>query len=485
MRTYSIARRLIAMVLLIELTAALCVTAAAYFYERHTHFHAFEIMLRGRADSLLGAVQDAEDSQDNVMLDGSEVTLPAEDLYDVRDASGRVLGHSANWTEKLGASGSRSISIEQLAFNHDNFTSVREDGRTYRMIRLQGLRVVDPGDKGGGIHRQVTIYYGSPIRPVWSAILQSVGFYALTSLLVLAVTGVLMSWLLNRGLAPLRGLARSASEVSVSAWSFLPSEDVRRTEELVPLVTALESVLHGLEQSFEQQQRFVGDAAHELKTSVAVVKSSLQLLVMKPRTAPEYEIGLERCLADCARMEAIVAQMLMLARMEQSTSVCSGARMTGVFDAICEIVDQLKTTAETRGIVFQVRSDPFLFAKVDPEQFKLLCLNLLMNAIQHSAPATAISVDTFENKGQCEVRIVDHGDGIDPDHIPRLFERFSRSDPSRSRGTGGTGLGLAICKAIVDKNEGNIEIVSALDEGTTVVVHFPLADAMLPAGDTL
>src|ERR1700682_1761726 len=97
MKPYSLTRRLIATVLLIELVSALCVTGVALLYERHTHFHSFDILLRGRADSMLGAVQDAEDLNDNVMLDGTEIYAPTDDIYEVKDDRGRLLGRSANW----------------------------------------------------------------------------------------------------------------------------------------------------------------------------------------------------------------------------------------------------------------------------------------------------------------------------------------------------------------------------------------------------
>ncbi len=98
MKSYSITHRLIITILLVELLAALAISGAAMLYERHMRFRSFDVMLRGRADSLLGAVQDAEDTQDNVMLDGTQVNFPAEDIYQVQDDGGRVLGHSANWT---------------------------------------------------------------------------------------------------------------------------------------------------------------------------------------------------------------------------------------------------------------------------------------------------------------------------------------------------------------------------------------------------
>src|SRR6202162_3741372 len=98
MKPYSLTRRLVTAVLLVELVSAVLIIASAVIYERHTHFRSFDIMLRGRADSLLGAVQDAEDQGDNVMLDGTEVSLPSKDIYEVVDENKRLLGRSGNWT---------------------------------------------------------------------------------------------------------------------------------------------------------------------------------------------------------------------------------------------------------------------------------------------------------------------------------------------------------------------------------------------------
>src|SRR6202044_775449 len=104
---------------------------------------------------------------------------------------------------------------------------------------------------------------------------------------------------------------------------FAPPQRARTIRELAPLTVALETVLIGLEQSFMQQRRFVSDAAHELKTAVAVLKSSLQLLTLKQRTALEYEHGIERCQLDCDRMEDAVAKMLTLAQLETNTETLS------------------------------------------------------------------------------------------------------------------------------------------------------------------
>src|SRR6202012_5366053 len=93
----SIALRLIVAVLAVELASSLLVAALSLAYERHIHFRAFDTMLRGRADSVLGAVQDAEDAEDNVMLDRAGLHLPPEDVYEVYDERGRLLGRSPAW----------------------------------------------------------------------------------------------------------------------------------------------------------------------------------------------------------------------------------------------------------------------------------------------------------------------------------------------------------------------------------------------------
>jgi signal transduction histidine kinase len=477
MKLRSIKTQLIVSVLLIELASALCVTGLALMYERHVRFHAFDIMLRGRADSLLGAVQDAEDAEDNVMLDGSEASLPRQDIYAVWDENLRVLGHSPRLTGVADA--------DLLVARSRQFQKIVVGGTRYRAIRISGVRVVDPGDKGGR-QRRVTIVYGSPISPVWEAVWRAVVFYGLTSLLLVVITGLLMFWLLRRGLAPLDELAVQAAGVSVHSWNFEPSERVRGTAELAPLASALETAMHGLERSFTQQRQFVSDAAHELKTAVAVVKSSLQLLTMKPRAANEYQAGLERCQDDCKRMEEIVAKMLTLARVESTSGQLetSGTFSTDLTQVVNTVVLQLTSFAELNSVHIQVSVPEVLVLDIDAEELELLCSNLLMNALQHSKAGDTVHVTARLTGTWSELCIADEGSGIEEEFLPYIFDRFYRSDPSRSRHTGGTGLGLAICKAIALKFHGTIEITSKLGAGTTVVVRLPLERDSIVWSDT-
>ncbi|WP_109487643.1 sensor histidine kinase [Occallatibacter savannae] len=470
-RRSSIASRLITAVLLVEIASAVLVILLAWGYERHTHFRSFDVMLRGRADSVLGAVQDAEDVGDNVMLDLADLHVPSEDVYEVWDGRGHLLGRSSNW---LGSAQIHSPGAN--GFFHSEIGPHR-----YRLLRLAGTRIVDPGEKGGGHLRFVTILYGSPTDHVWRSIYGAVEFYAIGMLVLVLTTGPLIAWVLHRGLAPLRELADLAARVSADSWSFDPPASARETSELAPLTHTLETVLQRLERSFKQQRTFISDAAHELKTAVAVVKSSLQLTGMKPRTSEEYQAGNQRALADTERIEELVAKMLILARFENTATASqpplapSSAELN---QCIARTLSDLETAAAVRQVSLVLCTMPTgpCTVPLTPDDCSLVLSNLLLNAIQHSPPQTQVEIHLAIQGNFAQLTIRDFGEGIDPADLPHVFERFYRADPSRARTTGGTGLGLAICKAAIEKAGGTITLSSNPGKGTTAAICLPCSD---------
>jgi signal transduction histidine kinase len=315
MKPYSVTRRLIANVLVLELAAALALTWLAVAFEGHTRFRAFDVELAAQADALFGAVGDADDPADNVVLDGHNLHVPHGSVFEVVTQDGRVLGHSARWPglsieQQLGGQHSLSFSAYSLK---DGLFRVRlpdshGHSERYRILVMHAARIVDPGDKDGGVRRPVVVLYGASTRHVWSEIWEAVRFYSIASLLLLTATGLGMSWLLRRSLAPLGALAEEAARISAQQWQFHPQESARAMVELAPLTNALEATLHRLERSFAQQKRFTSDAAHELKTDLAIAKSSLQLLAMRRRSPEAYVRGLEICLADTERLERTVSE---------------------------------------------------------------------------------------------------------------------------------------------------------------------------------
>ena len=465
MKFYSLTRRLITAVLLVELCSVLALIGIASAYETVSHFRALDVLLHGRADSLLGAVQDAEDAQDNVMLDGTQVQTPKRDIYVVQDEHGRLLG-SQNWPGG-----------EQVMANGDKreFRNLMVDGVHYRVIRMPGLRMVDPGDIGGGIARHVIILYGVRTRPVWRQVRNAIAFYAGAGLILLIVTGFILFYLLQRGLQPLHELAEQAGRISVNSWNLDASSKARYVRELAPLVSAIETALSGIERAFTQQRQFVSDAAHELKTSVAVLKSSLQLLTMRPRSTEEYQAGLERVLLDSERMEELVSRMLTLARLEHDIQQPETLQIVDLSDVTREVAEDFRTLAEISHVQIVVHANTPAPVLADLEQLRLLFSNLFQNALQHSSAGGEVRAIVLLRETTAELHIEDNGDGIQPEILPYVFDRFFRGDVSRSRRTGGTGLGLAISKAIVLRLHGEIRLESEPGHNTRAIVSLPLA----------
>jgi signal transduction histidine kinase len=474
--TRSIAARLILAVLAVELLSSILVVAFSFGYERHSHFRAFDVLLHGRADSILGAIGETDDKTDNVMLETSVLHTLPDEIYEVYDSGGHLLGRTPNW-QGLGFILPKSPRGDQI--------NLQVNGHGYRALRIEGTRLIDPDDNGGKL-RTVVIFYGAPTNKVWHAIRGTVEFYATGTLFLLLVTGPLIAWLLHRGLLPLRQLATLAGQVSVDSWHFDPPATARTTPELAPLTHALESVLQRLQASFEQQRAFVSDAAHELKTAVAVAKSSLQLLAMKRRSPDEYQAGLERCLTDTQRLEQLVSEMLTLARIEAAPRSSPNADLAAVASsstdlaaALRQTVAMLQSVADLRQVHLTTDLDPALTnsavsVPVLHDDLSLLLSNLILNAIQHSPATSTVSLHLTIEAHSAVVTIEDHGDGIAPEALPHVFDRFYRGDPSRNRNTGGTGLGLAIAHAIAVKAGGSIHLASQLGQGTTATIRLPL-----------
>jgi signal transduction histidine kinase len=222
----------------------------------------------------------------------------------------------------------------------------------------------------------------------------------------------------------------------------------------------------------------VNDAAHELKTAVTIIKSSLQLLESRPRSTSEYRAGLESCLADCARLEDLVQKLLTLARLEQSSAgELRSSGQTDLSECLREIAIQIEPLATLRRVELKLKVGEGVQVLLPHEDCESLAFNLALNAIQHTLPGGSVTLSAYAAAGRAQMEIEDSGEGIRAADLPFVFNRFYRGDRSRARTTGGTGLGLAICKAIVDAYGGKIEIESEVGRGTRVHVALPASGA--------
>lgn len=465
MRSRSLTRQIAGAVLLLELLCAFSFAALALWHERKTRLRAFDVQLQGRSDSLLGAVQDAEDPEDNVTIDPSELKLPDADVYAVYQQNGRYLG------------GSRNAAVDLIARHGDGYRDGRSGPGEYRILEREAMRIIDREENGGvGLKRPVTIVYAAPLRQVWHEIDEAATFYGLASVAFAGVTALMLLVFIRVFLRPLETLADAASSVSTQSFVFRAPQEALGLRELRPLAKAMEEVVARLASAFAKQHRFIGDAAHELKTAVAVVRSSIQLLDLRPRTCEQYKVGLQQILADNERTEELVSRMLTLARFEEPQKRSEASRLN-LRDEATRVLSSLGAPALLAEVEVRSEMAADVFSRVSREAFHTLVSNLVMNAVQHSPKGAAVTVRVCAEQGDPALAVLeveDHGSGIVAGDVPFVFDRFFRADDSRSRETGGAGLGLAICKSIVEAAGGEITLQSAVGAGTTVRATFML-----------
>lgn len=477
MKSHSLTRRVLLVVLLVELLCAGSFSAIALWHEWRTRMHAVDALLQGRSDSLLGAVQDAEDPADNVFVDPVELRLPADDRFSVYNQAGALLGG----TEQS------ALPLTQRA--GVGFRSVSFNGSSYRVLEREALRIIDRPETGGvGLRRPVTIVYAIPTTHLWHEILPAAGFYAVASLGLASGTALMLLVLIRRLLHPVEELAASAAEVSPASLTFTAPPSAARVQELQPLVRALDATVASLRVAFDKQHRFVSDAAHELKTAVAVVRSSIQVLHLKPRSAEEYRLGLEHVLADNERVEDLVARMLLLAHAEEAPPPQDA--LSDLSLVVRETLGGLKSYAAARHVALGTSLQPQVWVRLPATALRTVVSNLVVNAIQHSPESSEVNVRVIQSLDagdEARLEVEDHGKGIDASDLPLIFDRFYRADASRSRETGGAGLGLAICKSFVESAHGRIEVRSVPGQGTCVCVHLPAVNLLTPVtqGDSL
>jgi len=467
-KRFSLSGRIIGTVILCQLLLTAALTAASVLYARVELRRAFDAALEGRAISTLALVRYTESVPPDLLFDPTLLPPSSDsvqkDLFVIRKATGQLVARSDGELPPEQEQGSGGYIDFQLA------------GVPYRAVTLQNVAVLDDEDDAPHPRLRVTVIYASSLSEMHRH-LAELGFYVGgTSLLLLLLASALATWGVRRRLLPLRELAQQASTISASNWSFHPPAEAMVVTELAPLTEAIESVLHRLHDAFRQQRDFTSDAAHELKTSVAIVKSSLQSLLQRPRPVAEYQAGLADMLEDCGRLEDLLARMLRLARIEQVAD-SEGPRIFGTTEltSTCEAaISRMQTLAGQRNIALELVNPTAVHLHADPEDLELIWVNLLENAVQYSPPGSKVTVRIDrEAAAAVRVSVEDSGPGIPPEELPYIFERFRRGDPSRARATGGFGLGLAICKALVTALGGRIEAANRPGTGTRVCVQLP------------
>ncbi len=295
---------------------------------------------------------------------------------------------------------------------------------------------------------------------------------------VLLACGLAGAIITGRAMRPVRTIVEASGRIGAGSLSErLPVVGRDDFSELALTINGmlgrLDEAFRQLEQAFEQQIRFTADASHELRTPLTAIKGNVSLALTGERTAEEYRKALEDTNRATDNMSHIVQELLFLARSD-AKQLTLDLRVIDVRDLLQSAVDAVQGLEQPTVLIETPDYLPRLC--VDPIYLQRALVNLLVNALRHTRLDGAVSLSADVDGNNHIIRVTDTGEGIPPEHLPHLCERFYRADASRVRSQGGTGLGLAICQCIVEAHGGTLSFVSAVGVGTIVTITLPYSD---------
>lgn len=293
-----------------------------------------------------------------------------------------------------------------------------------------------------------------------------------SSVALLAV-GLLGAWYLAKRITdPIERITATAERITPSHLAERVEVPPGRTEP-VRLAEVINRMLARLQEAFDRQTRFTADASHELRTPVAVVLTQAETALAKERSPEAYREALDACRRAALRMRSLVESLLTLARSDAGMPL--RRRETVDLRLIVEQeIAAIQSAAAERNLSLAVDLQA-VQVRGDGDRLAQVAANLLANAVAYHRCDGRIVVSLTAADKEAVLTVADTGIGIAAEHLPHLFERFYRADPSRSTPGTGSGLGLAICDEIVRAHGGRIEVQSVSGEGSTFVVRLPVA----------
>ena len=335
----------------------------------------------------------------------------------------------------------------------------------------------DSGARFSGMHGLAKVADGGDVRFYLSVdrhrdgVLLG-GFIQATLLalpLLLIVVAVGSGLIARTGLAPLRrfnSLAASIGAQSLSkriSLSGLPGE-------LEDLAREFNNMLERIDEGYRQLEDFSGDLAHEMRTPVATVLGRTQVALSQTRTAAELREVLEGNVEEFERLSALISDMLFLARADHHVTAVKTEPVDLALEAQ-KVADYLSLVAEEKALQLQVVGTA---APIPADRLLVqrAITNLVSNAIRHAFERSTITIEIAAGDRETRLCVTNEGEGIAPANLQRVFERFYRADPGRSRGEGGSGLGLAIVRSIATLHNGRVSAASEAGR-TTFTLSFP------------
>ena len=275
-------------------------------------------------------------------------------------------------------------------------------------------------------------------------------------------------WLAGRALVPLVTVASALAEIKPQDLSRrLPMALI--DDELGRLIRAINGLLERVERASAAERRFAADAAHELRTPLAVLRTGIEVVLHRKRTAAEYARALTTALRDAGAVCALADDLLAITRLDQELSL--GRELIDLRGLAEEVIDAIEPLTASKRLKIETNLPATAGVQGNRDHLRRVMINLLDNALKFTPEEGQIGIALESHNGSVKLRITDSGPGIDQDELPFIFERFFRGHSSRNES--GQGLGLSLCREIVELHSGEISAANQPGGGTEFVVTLP------------
>ena len=324
-------------------------------------------------------------------------------------------------------------------------------------MRVSGQRVNTPSGP-------YTVLVGGGSEAVEATARTAALLLACGAPIIIAVAGAATYWLVRRSLQSVDAIRSRVAEISTSDLAERVPVPTSR-DEIAALAVTMNEMLARIEAGHRAQQRFLGDASHELRSPLATIISGLEVAEAHPELL-DAELAINTLLPEAQRMRTLIEDLLLLARADEQSLVLHKQDMA--LDDLAEV--EAARARREAGCTIRTDVRPARLTG-DPAAMSRMIRNLVDNAVRHANSLIAIEVSS--RNGTAKLSISDDGPGIAPAERTRVFERFVRLDSDRSRSGGGAGLGLAIVAEVVVAHGGTVTIDDRPGGGTKVIVVLP------------
>ncbi|MFH1748340.1 MAG: ATP-binding protein [Planctomycetota bacterium] len=343
--------------------------------------------------------------------------------------------------------------------------------------RLVGMTVVPRQESVGGdanTSMKVTLVVGREIVGLQDTLARVRWMLFAVGVVAVVLSSVVLAWVVRRSLKPVDDLSIQIAEVGADDLSARIGAGGVPLE-LAPVVERLNDLLIRLDAAFQRERRFTGDVAHELRTPLAGLRSTLELALSRERTPESYRKTVDDCLEINLQMQRMVESLLHLARADAGQlEVQREALDLPAF--IRECWNPLQDKANERGLSVEWRLAESCPVETDRDKLRLVLQNVLDNAVTHVNDAGSISIALIEESGTVSLTVGNTGNKLSSQEIRHVFERFWRSDSSYPVSAGHYGLGLPLCKAVIEQLGGSIQASTTREALFVLTIRLPRAE---------